>query len=525
MSLWGKQVPQMYDLELYLLGIVFILIVNLMTNTISKKIKGIYRIGPHNKDILSIIYGSLLGDAHAEKRLAGSGTRISFYQEASHLKYIHYLHSLLSEAGYCNDELPKALTRLGANGKLCKYVRFHTWTYTSFDFIYEEWYSNGIKRLPKSIDLYLTPLCLAVWIMNSWAKNFQGLRLYIPHTYDDCIILNKVLWNKFGLESIVCPTSEPRKYVLIIKKEFIAKLEHIINPYIIKSMKYKLIQNNQQIKSLSHVPISPESLHSWFITGFSDAECSFMVFMNKNSTLQTGYRVQASFQIGLHKKDLALLKIIQLYFKGEGNITNQTKDLVQYKVTSIKGLKIIAEHFENYPLITQKKADFELWKQALELLKSKQHLTEKGLAKIADLKASMNNGLSDELKIAFPNLNPAIRPTPVDQTINHPNWLAGFVSGDGTFIVSIFKSNTPTGYTVRLIFKITQHTRDQELMKSLVDFFNCGRYVAAPSDYNHGDFVVSNLPDIVEKIIPFFKNYPIQGIKALDFSDWCLRSW
>lgn len=80
MSLWGIKMPQMYSLDSFLFAIILIMIINLTTNTISSKIRGIYRIGPHNKDILSVVYGSLLGDAHAEKRLSGVGTRISFFQ-------------------------------------------------------------------------------------------------------------------------------------------------------------------------------------------------------------------------------------------------------------------------------------------------------------------------------------------------------------------------------------------------------------------------------------------------------------
>jgi len=57
----------MYSLEFFLFALVLITIINLRRNAISKKIRGMYRIGPHNIDILSIIYGSLLGDAHAEK--------------------------------------------------------------------------------------------------------------------------------------------------------------------------------------------------------------------------------------------------------------------------------------------------------------------------------------------------------------------------------------------------------------------------------------------------------------------------
>jgi len=35
------------------------------------------------------LFGSLLGDAHAEKRIGGVGTRITFYQEGSHVEYIY----------------------------------------------------------------------------------------------------------------------------------------------------------------------------------------------------------------------------------------------------------------------------------------------------------------------------------------------------------------------------------------------------------------------------------------------------
>jgi hypothetical protein len=53
-----------------------------------KKLRGVMRIGPHNQEIYAIIFGSLLGDAYAEKRKEKGGTRISFYQENTHLSYI-----------------------------------------------------------------------------------------------------------------------------------------------------------------------------------------------------------------------------------------------------------------------------------------------------------------------------------------------------------------------------------------------------------------------------------------------------
>ena len=91
-----------------------------------QKIRANLRIGPHNKNIISILFGSLLGYAQAELRLKGNGTRITFFQEGSHVSYLIWLHKLISELGYCNTNLPKITTRLGKKGVVRKIIRFNT---------------------------------------------------------------------------------------------------------------------------------------------------------------------------------------------------------------------------------------------------------------------------------------------------------------------------------------------------------------------------------------------------------------
>jgi hypothetical protein len=54
-------------------------------------------------------------------------------------------------------------------------------------------------------------------------------------------------------------------------------------------------------------------------------------------------------------------------------------------------------------------------------MEEKEHLTEAGLAKMVEIKASLNQGLSEELKTAFPDVLPVPRPTEVDQIIQDPN--------------------------------------------------------------------------------------------------------
>jgi hypothetical protein len=66
---------------------VFILIY-LAENKIARRIKAEKRVGPHNKNILDIFYGLLLGDSHAEKREKGNGTRLSFSQESHNEEYL-----------------------------------------------------------------------------------------------------------------------------------------------------------------------------------------------------------------------------------------------------------------------------------------------------------------------------------------------------------------------------------------------------------------------------------------------------
>ena len=58
-------------------------------------------------------------------------------------------------------------------------------------------------------------------------------------------------------------------------------------------------------------------------------------------------------------------------------------------------------------MITQGCSDFKLFKQAFYLIERKEHLTLEGFIKIVAIKAAMNNGLSDVLWTAFPNIIPA----------------------------------------------------------------------------------------------------------------------
>lgn len=232
MSHWGEIVAS---------NVVILSITYGVFNVCESRFKINNKNGPLDIRILSIIYGSLLGDGHAEKRKGGKGTRITFYQEGSHQEYLLFLHSLIANLGYCNTKIPKITTRIGNKGKLRQVIRFSTWTYESFNSIHNEWYINGVKRVPKSIDKYLTPLALAIWVMDDGYKASKGLKLATNcFIYSDIEYLVSILKKKYDLNCSIHSSEIPDQYCIYIQHNSMDKLREILKGYIIPSMKYKI---------------------------------------------------------------------------------------------------------------------------------------------------------------------------------------------------------------------------------------------------------------------------------------------
>nr|YP_009690204.1 LAGLIDADG homing endonuclease [Porodaedalea pini]QEG56984.1 LAGLIDADG homing endonuclease [Porodaedalea pini] len=92
-------------------------------------------------------------------------------------------------------------------------------------------------------------------------------------------------------------------------------------------------------------------------------------------------------------------------------VCKNNRSEVSFRVNSIHDLTIfIIPHFVNYTLLSQKAADFELFKQIVNFINTKVHLTDVGLLQIINIRASMNLGLSDLQKSEFINYKPVPRP-------------------------------------------------------------------------------------------------------------------
>ncbi len=180
-------------------------------------------------------------------------------------------------------------------------------------------------------------------------------------------------------------------------------------------------------------------------------------------------------------------------------------------------------HFDKYPLATDKRADYLLWKEVVMMMQRGEHLTFEGLQSIVNIRASLNKGLRPALQEAFPNSVPVSRYFSKENSFIyaklHPQWIAGFISGEGSFTVDIRISKAyKAGGRVTLAFRFNQHIRDKDLIKSFVDYFGCGSYY---SYKNYAEYKCQYFEHNYDIILPFCQKYPIMGVKSLDFQDWC----
>ena len=274
--------------------------------------------------------------------------------------------------------------------------------------------------------------------------------------------------------------------------------------------------NTENYKNVKSFVKEGFSLNPWFVTGFTDGDGSFAVSITKKKE-GIGWKIVPMFTIGLDKKDLDLLVQIKAFFK-IGNIYTSNKGIVYYTVGSVKDIeKYILPHFDKFPLVTKKLKDFTLFKQIVLLMEKGEHKTLPGLLKIFSLKVNLNKGLPAAVKEEFPDIQPAILPEFKVPISFNPNWVAGFITAEGSFFISLYANEKrKAGYAISLAFSLSQHLKDIELLGRLAIFLDCG-IVRRSSNRDAAELIITKSEDLNKKLIPLLKKYNLSGIKLLDF--------
>jgi hypothetical protein len=103
----------------------------------------------------------------------------------------------------------------------------------------------------------------------------------------------------------------------------------------------------------------------------------------------------------------------------------------------------------------------------------------------------------------------------------HPQYVVGFVDGEGSFHVAIYKDHRmKTGIKLIPEFHVSQRVSSRSVLDQLVSHFSCG-YVKANHAKSERDttvvYVVRDRNDLLKKIIPYFNRFKLQTEKSGDF--------
>lgn len=211
------------------------------------------RIGPHNKEVIEVIMGLLLGDGWLDRTKDSVRICTEKSDSIGNKAYGFWLNQFFFERGYVAMKNPnKKIRKVGDKmiiTWLIKSVKF-----TSLNWLYESFYPQGKKIIPKEIlNFYLSPLSLAIWFMDDGSGLNKGVKLATHgFTKEECLYLVDLLKLKFHLKASIHNQGKSKDgsknlYSIYIWKESMPIFYKLITPYLLPQMKYKLHSWNNSL--------------------------------------------------------------------------------------------------------------------------------------------------------------------------------------------------------------------------------------------------------------------------------------
>ena len=203
---------------------------------------------PHHIDVLSMLFGCLLGDGHGEIRSKKRTVRFSLQQENSNVEYLMWFHKFLASRGYCCMKQPKLYKRIGKRNKVRFYYRINTYSFANLVWFYDAFYVHGpentrVKKVPDRdfLELYLTPLAIAVWFMEDGSVSSAGAKIATnSFNLEDLQRVKEFFLSKYNIECSIQSAGAAGQHVLYFYKRSMPRLSKLIKKYMVSSMHYKL---------------------------------------------------------------------------------------------------------------------------------------------------------------------------------------------------------------------------------------------------------------------------------------------
>ena len=185
-----------------------------------------------------IIVGSLLGDGGLECRSKNKTARLRIHHGEKQKDYLFWKYKILKNIVNCQ---PKRIVWKDKKRNITNISwYFHTLTLKELGNLHSLFYSESRKTLPKNLYNLLTPLSLAIWTMDDGDNDKDSIRYNIQcFTRKEQEMLRNLLRKKYGLRANL--NKDRNHYRLRVVKASKVKLIKLISPFVISSMKYKIL--------------------------------------------------------------------------------------------------------------------------------------------------------------------------------------------------------------------------------------------------------------------------------------------
>ncbi len=179
----------------------------------------------------SLIIGALLGDGYMRVMEGRKDAFLEINHSIRAKEYVDWKFKILENI--CIS--PPKERSSGKDGR--RAYRFFTKQHPQLTKILNAFYENKRKTIPK--DLVLTPLSLAVWFMDDGSKS-RKYDMYL-NTQQFSLEEQKRLLHALRKKGLKARLNKDKKYYRIrFLKESVGRLNEIIEPHIVPSMRYKL---------------------------------------------------------------------------------------------------------------------------------------------------------------------------------------------------------------------------------------------------------------------------------------------
>jgi hypothetical protein len=270
----------------------------------------------------------------------------------------------------------------------------------------------------------------------------------------------------------------------------------------------------------------------WWLTGFTQADGSFIITFEKRKEGLLPYRPVPVFIITQSLREKELMLEIQKYL-GVGYLY-PNRDSYNFVIKSLEVLlNVIIPHFDKYPMRGDKQLSYQIFRKVVFFMKEGKHRDLKGFLSILELcyfshSTSKRSTISkqtilDSLIATFNTLPEfPIISLDLDNNINkqsiEPDFIAGLLDGDGSLNFSF----SSTRRRIVSNFTIVQPVEDSLVLEEIKTYFSCGKVYSISNKMSR--FQIENSTLLLTVIGPFLKKVHLNTIKQ-EYIGPCLKAW